>query len=68
MNKEHRTKCVIKEYLRTDEIYEESIRIKINQIKNMRRSHSVKTNILQETRRKTNLLLSLKLSRRDNKT
>ena len=46
MSNEHRTKYAIKEYLRTDNIHEENIRIEINQIKNVRRSHSVKTNIL----------------------
>ena len=30
MSNKHRTKCIIKEYFRTDEIHERKIRIEIN--------------------------------------
>ena len=60
MNREHKTKRIIKKYLRTDETHERNIRDKVDQFKNSRRSHSVKINVSKKSRRNTSLLLSLR--------
>ena len=59
MSKEHRTKRIIKKYLRTDEIHEKNTRDKIDQVKSSRRDHSVKISVSKESQRNTSLLLSL---------
>ena len=68
MNRRHRTKRIIKKYLRTDETHKRNTRDKIDQVRSSRRDHSVKTNVLKESRRNTSLFLSLQQDRRDNKT
>ena len=59
MNRKHRTKRIIKKYLRTDEAHKRNTRNKIDQVKSSRRDYSVKTNVSKESRRNTSLFLSL---------
>ena len=59
MNREHRTKRIIKKYLRTDKTHKRNTRDKIDQVRSSQQVRSVKINVSKQSRRNTSSLLSL---------